>query len=113
MGRESFRDWFLEPIHARLDRLQVHLFQRLNYLEARTMTALTDLQAAVKAEDDVIQSAITLIQGFAAQLAAAGTDPVALAALQSDIKSHADALAAAVAANTPAAPVDPTTPVTP
>ena len=65
---------------------------------------LTDLQAAVKAEDTVIGSAVTLINGFAAQLAAAGTDPAALQALHDDIVAQTATLSAAVAANTPAAP---------
>jgi len=62
-----------------------------------------DLVAQVKASDDVADSALILINGFAARLAAAGTDPAKLTALQTDLKSHADALAAAVVANTPAA----------
>jgi len=69
------------------------------------MTQITDLQAAVAAEDTVIASALVLINGFAAQLAAAGTDADALAALTSDIQTQSTALAAAVAVNTPAAPV--------
>jgi hypothetical protein len=63
-----------------------------------------DLTAEVAAETTVEASAITLIQGFAAQLAAAGTDPVKLKALTASIKTSSDALAAAVVANTPAAP---------
>lgn len=62
-----------------------------------------DLEAQVKASNDVKDSALLLINGFAARLAAAGTDPVKLTALRNDLKSHADALAAAVVANTPAA----------
>jgi len=73
------------------------------------MSALTDLQAAVAAEDTVIASAVTLIQGIPALIAAAGTDPAALTALQSDITAQATALAAAVAANTPAATTPPVT----
>lgn len=69
------------------------------------MSAFSDLQAAVAANDTVIASAVTLIEGFSAQLAAAGADPAALAALKSDIDANAAKLAAAVAANTPAAPV--------
>lgn len=74
------------------------------------MSALTDLQAAVAAEDTVIASAVTLINGIPALIAAAGTDPAALTALQSDITAQATALAAAVAANTPAATPPVTTP---
>lgn len=73
--------------------------------ELKTMSQqLTDLQAAVAAEDTVIASAVTLIEGLAAQLAAAGTDPVALQALTDDINAKAQELAGAVAANTPATP---------
>lgn len=65
------------------------------------MNALSDLQASVAAEDTVIDSAVTLIKGIPALIAAAGTDPVALKALQDDIAAHATSLAAAVTANTP------------
>lgn len=68
------------------------------------MAAIDDLTAQVAANTTVIGSALTLIQGLAAALAAAGTDPVKLAALQASLKQSDDDLAAAVAANTPAAP---------
>jgi hypothetical protein len=67
------------------------------------MAAIDDLQAAVAAEDTVIDSAITLIQGIPALIAAAGVDPAKLTALQADITAKSTALAQAVAANTPAA----------
>jgi len=81
-----------------------------------TMSALDDkisaLQTAVANETTVNQSAITLIQGFgqrlsdaiAAALAAGATDAElsALNDLQTTLGTNADALAAAVAANTPA-----------
>jgi len=66
------------------------------------MADLTALTAEVERNTSVEKSALTLIQGFAAQLAAAGTDPVKLQALQDQLKSNDDELAAAVAANTPA-----------
>lgn len=70
------------------------------------MSALSDLQAAVAAENQVIASAITLLSGLKAQLdqAIANQDTGALQALSNDIGNQAAALAAAVAANTPAAP---------
>jgi hypothetical protein len=76
------------------------------------MSALDDLQAAVTAEDTVIDSAITLIQGIPALIAAAGVDPAKLSALQADITAKSAALGAAVAANTPAAGT-PATPAAP
>jgi hypothetical protein len=81
--------------------------------QGKIMSALDDLTAAITQEDTVIASAITLINGFAAQLAAAGTDPTKLAALQADVTAKSEALAAAVAANTPAAPAPAAAPTTP
>ena len=60
---------------------------------------LDDLTAEVTNATTVQQSAIVLIQGFAAKLAAAGTDPVALQALHDSLLASDTALAAAVAAN--------------
>lgn len=57
------------------------------------------LSAQVSATVGVEQSAKALIDGFAAKLAAAGTDPVKLSALANDLKTNSDALAASVAAN--------------
>lgn len=73
------------------------------------MTALTDLQAAAAAEDTEIASVITFLTGLpaavAAAIAAAGTDPVALAAISADLSIQttnlATALAGAAAALTP------------
>lgn len=94
----------LEQMHRDLMRLHKDvLYLHLNY-QRRTMTALSDLQATVHHSDDVVESALALINGFADRLAAAGTDPAALQALQSDLSTHAQALADAVAANTLAAP---------
>ena len=70
--------------------------------ENTIMADLTTLTAQVKANTDVEASAVQLIQGIAAQLAAAKTDPVAIQALSDQLKNSADALAAAVTANTPA-----------
>ena len=64
------------------------------------MTVLSDLQAAVAAEDTVIDSAVTLLQGLKAALDAAGTDPVALKALSDDIGAKTQQLATAVQTNT-------------
>lgn len=44
-------------------------------------------------------SAITLINGLAAEIKAAGTDPVALKALTDEMEARTGELAAAVAAN--------------
>jgi hypothetical protein len=98
--------WEDAPLWARIIREMLRIVT-LN--QETIMSALTDLQAAVAAEDTVIQSAVTLINGIPALIAAAGTDPAALAALQTDITTQAAALAAAVTANTPAATTPPVT----
>lgn len=64
---------------------------------------MDDLTAQVKANSSLLDSATTLINGIAARITAAGTDPVALKALTDELKAKDDALAAAVTANTPAA----------
>jgi hypothetical protein len=63
---------------------------------------LADLTAAVAADQTVEGSAVTLIQGLATQLAALPSTP-ALEALVTQLNQNATTLAAAVAANTPAA----------
>ena len=68
------------------------------------MTKLEDLQSQVEANTQVEASAVVLINGIAAQLAAAKTDPVAIQALSDHLKTSATDLAAAVTANTPAEP---------
>jgi hypothetical protein len=75
--------------------------------EQSIMAAIDDLEAEVAQDTTVEQSAITLIDGIAAQIAAAGTDPTRLAAVQATLANNRTALAAAVAANTPAAPPAP------
>ena len=70
---------------------------------AAIMAKLDELQAAVAAENAVIQSAILLINGLAQAVKDAGTDPDKLAAVVADIEANKQALADAVAANTPAA----------
>lgn len=79
------------------------------------MATIDTLTAQVAQNTTVVGSALTLIQGFAAQLAAAGTDPAKLQALQDELASSDTALSAAVAANTPAAsqPAGPASPPAP
>jgi hypothetical protein len=69
------------------------------------MGVLDDLTVQVQKNADVEASAVVLIQGIAQKLAdaiAAG-NPAAITALQAQLSASADALAAAVVANTPAA----------
>jgi hypothetical protein len=82
---------------------------------ANTMSAISDavaaLQTQVTQQTTVEQSAITLIQGIAAQLTAALANSAddtaavaAVAAVNQTLQTSAAALAAAVAANTTPAP---------
>jgi hypothetical protein len=85
----------LDQILSRLDAIQAK--------EDTIMAELDDLTAQVKANADVEASAVILINGIAARITAAGTDPAKLSALTASLKSSDDTLAAAVVANTPAA----------
>ena len=114
---------YLQTINLRLDNILNNLqaigqqlvdtLAALNRLETH-MTAMDDeiaaLQADVTAEGTVIDSAVTMIEGFSAQLAAAvaaasaaGATPTQLQALtdlDTAIKAKAGELSAAVAAGT-------------
>lgn len=68
------------------------------------MKEFDDLVAEVAQDDTVIESAITLINGIAERIAAAGVDPVKLKAVTDDLAAKRQALAGAVQANTVAAP---------
>lgn len=69
------------------------------------MADLTALTAEVARNTEVDASAIALLTGLAAQIEALKTDPAALQTLADQLKGSSNALADAVAANTPAAPV--------
>ena len=56
----------------------------------------------VHSNSDAIQSAITLINGIADRIEAAGVDRQALVALTDELRSKDEDLSAAVVANTPA-----------
>lgn len=86
----------LERIEAKLDALLERVQLVANELD--TLTAQVSVNTTVE------QSAIVLINGLAAQITALANDPAALLALASTLNTNATGLAAAVAANTPAAP---------
>lgn len=80
--------------------------RKLNHIldkQDRIMATLAELTAQVAANSTVIDSALVLISGIAARIEAAGTNPVALDALVAELQAKDTELAAAVAANTPAA----------
>ena len=88
---------------TRLDQILTAL-NSLTQQGATIMADLSVLTADVAANGDAVASAVTLLEGLSAALAAAGTDPVALAALADTLSTNTAALAAAVVQNTPAAP---------
>lgn len=96
-------DVHLVSTDPRLDQI-LGLLQSIINKENIIMSELDTLTTQVAAAVTVEESAVTLINGFAAKLAAAGTDPAALAVLGTSLDNEGAALAAAVAANTPAAP---------
>jgi hypothetical protein len=90
------------------DRIEAKLDLVLQRQEAQ-MSAFSDafdaLTAQVTANTTVEASAVTLIQGLAAQIGQAAGDPAAVQALSDKLKTSADALASAITANTkPPAP---------
>ncbi len=90
-----------------LDIVFNRLSKQLNRIERKLKVMgqeMDDLTTEVTNNTSVEKSALALIQGFAAQLAAAGSDPAKLKALRDSLKANDDELAAAVVANTPAAP---------
>ncbi len=103
-------DPVLSQILTLLTAFRKEFQQHMSVLDDK-ITALT---ASVAAENTVIDSAVTLINGFSATLAAAiaaalaaGATPTELQSLtdlQTGVDAKATALAAAVAANTPAPP---------
>jgi hypothetical protein len=98
---DDFLNWRNDP-WAGAPSWALQLDAHLIRMENKIMAALDDLQAAVAAEDTVVDSAVALLQGLKAALDAAGTDPVKLSALSADITAKTASLSAAVAANTPA-----------
>ena len=76
----------------------------------KIMTTIDEIQADVTDETTVIDGVVTLLNNLSALLAAAGTDPVKLQALKDSIDANKAKLAAAVAANTPAATPAPAKP---
>lgn len=79
------------------------------------MASLADITAAVAAETTVEASVVALLTQLSADLQAAlaNNDPVAMQAVVDSINANAAAMAAAVAANTPAPPVVTPPPATP
>lgn len=108
----GYSDKEYAAIMAALGQISLQLKAVLEKENTITMT-LTELKKQVDANTAVEASAVTLIQGIVAQLAAAKDDPVAIQALADELAASAAPLAAAVVANTgtvtaPTGPAPPT-----
>jgi len=88
----------------KLDRLLM-LVGALLFGEGYIVAELDDLQTQVAANTTLEESAVTLINGIAAKLAAAiaAGNPAALVSLKDSLVASAADLSAAIVANTPAA----------
>jgi outer membrane biosynthesis protein TonB len=76
--------------------------------KAKTMSKeLEELSAKVAANNSLIGSAVALINGISARIAAAADDPVALKGLSDELAAKDVELATAIAANTPVAAPEP------
>ena len=103
-----FTSYDREYLRMRFDRIEgmvrvLLAAAGLEYAEQETiMATLEDLTAAVAQQSTVIESVTTLLDGLAAQLAAAGVDPAKLDELKAGIEANTERLAAAVARHTDA-----------
>lgn len=93
---------FIEKLNRKLDKILYLLLLNVEG-EIEMSKELDDLTAQVSSNSDAVKSAITLINGIADRIAAAGVDPAKLSALTAELKAKDDELSAAVVANTPAA----------
>lgn len=111
MNRVEIADMF-----DRLQRIEAGIFvlmRRTKRMEHEIMSAISDVldqaEANAKAESDAEDAAIALLVTLSkaiADLKAAGTDPATVARIQAladGLKAKADALGAAIVANTPSA----------
>jgi hypothetical protein len=98
----AFWQW-IDPTGAQLNRIEYKLDLLLKQ-EARLMATIQDVQNAVTANTTVVGSTVTLLQQLTALLKAAiaSNDPAAVQGVVDAITANTNALAQAVAANTPA-----------
>lgn len=88
-------------VMGKLDEIRA-LLNRLLQQGSHMRTELETLKDQVAKTTTVEQSAITLLNGLSAQIAALKGDPAALQTLADQLAAQSTDLAAAVAANTPA-----------
>ena len=92
--------------NPKLDKV-LGLLQQILTKEGTIVAAIDDLTNQVTTNTDTEASAVQLLNNIHAALVAAGTDPVKLGALKTQLGTSQAALAAAIVANTPEAPPAP------
>lgn len=110
MNHETFLAF--QRIERKLDVLADRLLNLTN-LEHATVAKIDDLEAEVAKVATVTDSAVVLINGIAQQLRDAGSTDPRIQAVIASLDTKANALAAAVSANTPTVPVPAPDDVTP
>ena len=93
----------LDRIEASLKKLENLLFAIATTEKEEAMT-LAQLKVQVEKNTAIEESAVSLINGIAQQLKNAANDPAAIQALADELTQSGTDLAAAITANTPAAP---------
>jgi hypothetical protein len=96
----------IESQRAILHRLAyiTGLIERLTTQGETQMATLTDIETKVASESTVVDSAVTLLGELSQLIRDNSADPAALATLADSLDTQTASLAAAVTANTPAAP---------
>lgn len=89
-------------VNNKLDAI-LDMLQASKNREVRMSAELDALTVKVEETRTVVGSAVTLIGGLAAQIAALKNDPVKLQALADTLQASKQSLADAITANTPAA----------
>jgi hypothetical protein len=100
-ARFDLVDDALSEMAHRLHHIE-RLLMALIYQGAESMADLSQLTSAVEANSDAQQSAVQLIQELAVQIRNSSSDQGAVDALAQQLQDQAQALGAAVVANTPA-----------
>jgi len=106
MPHVEHHHYFKSHLNIRLDAGEwlTGVLHKITEQQSKIMALLDDLTAQVTRNADVEKSAVLLLQGLKQKLDEAGTDPSKLKALSDQLAATDDDLAAAIVANTPAAP---------
>lgn len=99
--------WSSRTSHDELKRMLEHQHELLHRILERVIpmsAALDRLTSEVSETSTAIDSVLALVEGLAQQIRDAADDPVKLNALADELDAKQQAIAAAVAANTPTPP---------